>query len=649
VKERKRQKARIIVAAMACLLALCWVSAALAFTAQYARCKTNDLEVFQDSTGNVILMHLMDGDVVWVAAESGNGDSARWRVDLKDKNGKDVTGWVKAVSTNFHFDPSITALANTKEAPGAPADATASPSPSASSAPGGGTSTGSTTTTTATATTVYRNLKVGSSGEDVRRLQQRLKDLKHFTGSVTGTFGTQTQAAVRAYQKSAGLTVDGIAGPITQARLFGAAGSGSSSGASSSGSRYSDQAITRADKVNLRNGPSTSNASRASLPRNTRVTIRSNTRKGTELWYNVSVNGIVGYIRSDMLRILTWEEAGGSGDSGGGSGGGSAPPPTVYRNLRSGNTGADVRALQEALRGLGYTRVNVNGTYDARTLDAVRDFQKKNGLVADGIAGPLTQAAVFGASGGGGSSGGSTTPGSGGDDRPTDAPPPTTFRILKNGSSGEDVRAMQQKLKDLGYYTGSVTGTFGTLTENAVRAFQRANNLKVDGVAGVDTQTKLYSIVTGSGSTANPTINGVDMVTWQVFYDNYRARYTRGDKAILTDARTNRSFTIVCQSMSATRHLDAEPATANDTAVLRQIFGGTITYHRRPVWLTMSDGKTYAASLYGVPHGASFVSGNNFDGQLCVHMLGSHTNAGNSVCPDHQKAIEEAYRLAPNR
>ena len=74
---------------------------------------------------------------------------------------------------------------------------------------------------------VYTTLTMGDRGEDVRRLQMRLRELGYLSASATidGIFGTQTRTAVREFQKAMGLTVDGVAGPRTQQLLFGAASS----------------------------------------------------------------------------------------------------------------------------------------------------------------------------------------------------------------------------------------------------------------------------------------------------------------------------------------------------------------------------------------------------------------------------------------
>ncbi len=93
--------------------------------------------------------------------------------------------------------------------------------------------------------TLYQNTKrydsvsalsrFGSRGEEVRKIQQKLKNWGYYSGAVDGIYGTQTQKAVRWFQQKNGLTVDGIAGPKTLA----AKGiSSSSSGAYSSNDIY---------------------------------------------------------------------------------------------------------------------------------------------------------------------------------------------------------------------------------------------------------------------------------------------------------------------------------------------------------------------------------------------------------------------------
>ena len=67
--------------------------------------------------------------------------------------------------------------------------------------------------------TVYALSKVGSRGAEVEAIQERLKERGLYNGNVDGIYGTQTQKAVKAFQKQQGLTQDGIAGPATLKKL----------------------------------------------------------------------------------------------------------------------------------------------------------------------------------------------------------------------------------------------------------------------------------------------------------------------------------------------------------------------------------------------------------------------------------------------
>lgn len=72
--------------------------------------------------------------------------------------------------------------------------------------------------------------------------------------------------------------------------------------------------------------------------------------------------------------------------------------------------------------------------------------------------------------------------------------------LSKLGSRGSEVRQIQQRLKNWGYYTGSVDGVYGTRTASAVKKFQKKQNLRADGIAGPAT---LYAIGISSGSSSS--------------------------------------------------------------------------------------------------------------------------------------------------
>ena len=74
--------------------------------------------------------------------------------------------------------------------------------------------------------------------------------------------------------------------------------------------------------------------------------------------------------------------------------------------------------------------------------------------------------------------------------------------VLKQGSTGEDVKAVQQRLKNWGYYTGEVDGIYGSLTEEAVIRFQKKYGISADGIVGPDT-AELIGIQLGSSSSSS--------------------------------------------------------------------------------------------------------------------------------------------------
>ena len=70
--------------------------------------------------------------------------------------------------------------------------------------------------------------------------------------------------------------------------------------------------------------------------------------------------------------------------------------------------------------------------------------------------------------------------------------PNKSYRILRRKSKGDDVRRMQERLRELGYLNGTIDGAFGDQTWRAVINFQRANGLTPDGEAGPATLTVLF-------------------------------------------------------------------------------------------------------------------------------------------------------------
>lgn len=122
-----------------------------------------------------------------------------------------------------------------------------------------------------------------------------------------------------------------------------------------------------------------------------------------------------------------------------------------------GNTGEDVKRLQRVFaRSKVLGPSDVDGTFGARTEKTVKDFQLSNGLVADGVVGPLTWSHIH----------------------PYREASPT----LQAGSAGPVVAMLQKVLKTGFGYTGAIDGAFGHTTETVVRQFQTNAGLPNTGV-----------------------------------------------------------------------------------------------------------------------------------------------------------------------
>jgi peptidoglycan hydrolase-like protein with peptidoglycan-binding domain len=129
-----------------------------------------------------------------------------------------------------------------------------------------------------------------------------------------------------------------------------------------------------------------------------------------------------------------------------------------------GSTGHDVRRVQRIfVMAKVLAPVNITGTFDPTTQQAVKAFQQDAGLTVDGIVGPMTWQAL-----------------------PADPNTP----LLSRGASGSVVTALQKGLKK--YATaatdpGAVDGDFGPKTESAVKAYQQDRSVHVDGIVGDQT------------------------------------------------------------------------------------------------------------------------------------------------------------------
>ncbi len=143
------------------------------------------------------------------------------------------------------------------------------------------------------------------------------------------------------------------------------------------------------------------------------------------------------------------------------------PTPTPDPTLMPGMESPEVTKLQQRLLDLGYLDIDeTTQLYGPATTTAVNFFQRQHGIQQDGICGPDTLVKIYAA----------------------DAQP----YMLLQGTEGDDVDLLQQRLEELGYLSKS-TGYYGTETIDAVMAFQERNDIGVDGKTGPVTLDRIYS------------------------------------------------------------------------------------------------------------------------------------------------------------
>ena len=165
--------------------------------------------------------------------------------------------------------------------------------------------------------------------------------------------------------------------------------------------------------------------------------------------------------------------------------------------------------MQTRLKELGYYQGKVDGKFGRASVNALKNFQTNNALNADGIAGKKTYAKLFNASAVPFAVAETPAPAS---EIPQAAETPAAvssfWTTLRTGDSGTDVKQLQENLIQLGYLTGTADGDYGAKTVEAVRDFQKANNLTADGTAGADHPEALYGGTAKEAPKATPRPHG---------------------------------------------------------------------------------------------------------------------------------------------
>ncbi|MDF2714331.1 MAG: hypothetical protein K0R28_1256 [Paenibacillus sp.] len=131
-----------------------------------------------------------------------------------------------------------------------------------------------------------------------------------------------------------------------------------------------------------------------------------------------------------------------------------------------------------------------------------------------------------------------------------------------------------------------------------------------------------------------------DMLDWE----QAKGRVPLKSKLTVLDLETGLSFQ--AQRRAGSHHADVQPLTRSDTAIMKQIYGGTWSWKRRAI-LVLSDGRPIAASMHGMPHGGDGIPDNGFSGHFCIHFLGSSTHRSGQIDLAHQLMVHKAAGKIP--
>ena len=613
----------------------------------------------------------------------------------------------------------------------------------------------------------YAYLQTGSTGKNVSVLQEALRELEFYAGAADGSYGANTAAAVKAFQKKNGIRQDSIASPEVQKLIF------EGKPLNARGKKvsvailpnYAVEEFSVGDKgwqvTELQNTLKALGYYTAATPSGVYDTATQNAVKKFQTDHKLTVDGVAGKKTMRLLSLLAVTPT--PSPKAAAVVPAATSTPLTAKNvvvMKNGTKGTEVTKLQYRLMELGYYNCRADGVYDSDEIEAVKEFQRKNGLSVDGVAGLETQKAMYAAS-----AVAAFTPLPVASVSPTPIVASTPYPVnqtLKTGSSGELVSALQTRLKALGYFTGTVDGQYGSGTAQAVKNFQRANGLNPDGVAGTQTLTRLYVSGTAiAAATPKPTATPKPSATTAATAVKINAKLLkRGDsgaavKALQqrlvqlgyltaadgiygpktvnavaafqkqngltadgvagtmtlnrlssssavpasgvaglpststntnTGANTSNSGSTAFTAPAASRvkyanwesvirpiarsmpdvviydpdsglhfnlhmfsfgkHADSETPTAADTAILNRVVGVN-TWTPKYVWVIFPDGQVYIASIHSHGHEVDHTPNNDLEGHICLHFPRkmSEAEATGPYAVSHQNEINWGWEI----
>lgn len=326
-----------------------------------------------------------------------------------------------------------------------------------------------------------RKLQYGDSGDLVSALQTRLSELGFYEAKVSGGFYKITQSAVRAFQQHNGLAVDGIAGKQTQELLFSADAVPVSATPRPSPTPAPAQYKLMVDVTNQitraytydENGEYTvlvremicsTGTSSNPTPLGTTIMPSKRARWGYFPTWDSHAQYLTRIDSANAFHSVLY----------------SAPDESTlsvksFEALGTPASHGCVRLLVSDAKWIydnckaGTVITVYEGEYDPEYTMSLKRTLNRSTLRENPLPDP-TPAPVYSRENW-----------------------PTEYRTLSRGKTGADVYMLQVRLAELGYYGGTITGGYYGGTIEAVKAFQKDHGLSVDGAAGKQTQSLLFS------------------------------------------------------------------------------------------------------------------------------------------------------------
>lgn len=235
----------------------------------------------------------------------------------------------------------------------------------------------------------------------------------------------------------------------------------------------------------------------------------------------------------------------------------------------------------------------------------------------------------------------------------------TDTDILADGlityqEAGDVVAQIQVRLRELDYFFFKPTGKFQSMTRSAVIEFQKnqvsqdGKPIIADGTVGAQSLGIIFSaqairapipqnvkIPIGEKANGKQKQTG-NLVKWS----EVKALLVSGQSYELIDFNTGTTLSMTF--VGGEQHAEMECASANDTVIYKELFGGDFSYFKRPMLIGVNN-ELIACSLQGQPHGEDSVARNDMTGHACLYFYESKSHVG--ALPDVEH-INNVYMAA---